>query len=165
MLCSEPGHRALVAIVASCGPGRRARGVRQETIMESLSSIVQAANHALIENGNSDAIATYFAPDYVAHLTNQEVTGHKPVRGMLDLYQRAFPSPKVEVEILLEGSDRVSWQRTIRARQEGAFKGFPASGRDIVWRDVVTSRFRDGRIVEEWVISDLAEQLLLSRKK
>ncbi|MCB1207866.1 MAG: ester cyclase [Verrucomicrobiales bacterium] len=134
--------------------------------MEPLSSIVRAANHALIENGNSDAIATYFAPDYIAHLTDQDVAGgHKLIRGMLDLYQRAFPSPKVEVEILLEGSDRVSWQRTIRAIQEGAFKGFPASGRDIVWRDVVTSRFRDGLIVEEWVISDLAEQLLLSRKK
>ncbi len=134
--------------------------------MEPLSSKIHAANHALIENGNSDAIASYFASDYVAHITDQDVAGgHKRIRGMLDMYQRAFPSPKVEVEILLEASDRVSWQRTIRAKQEGAFKGFPASGRDIVWRDVVTSRFRDGLIVEEWVISDLAEQLLLSRKK
>lgn len=91
--------------------------------------------------------------------------GHNLIRGMMELYQRAFPSPKVEVEILLEGPDRVSWQRTIRAKHEGAFKGFPSSGREIVWRDVVTSRFRDGLIAEEWVISDLAEQLLLSRKK
>jgi predicted ester cyclase len=134
--------------------------------MDPLSSIIHAANHALIEGGNSDAISTYFAADYVAHLTDQDVRGgHKLIRGMLDLYQRAFPNPKVEVEILLEGADRVSWQRTIRARQDGAFKGFPASGRNIVWRDVVTSRFRDGLIVEEWVISDLAEQLLLSWKK
>lgn len=134
--------------------------------MGPLSTIVIAANHALIESGNSDAISKYFATDYVAHLTDQDlVGGHKLVRGMLDLYQRAFPHPKVEVEILLEGSDRVSWQRTIRAKQAGAFKGFPASGRDIVWRDVVTSRLRDGLIAEEWVISDLAEQLLLSRKK
>jgi predicted ester cyclase len=134
--------------------------------MEPLSTKIHAANHALIEDGNTDAISTYFAADYVAHLTDQDVTGgHKLIRGMLELYQRAFPSPKVEVEILLEGSDRVAWQRTIRAKQDGAFKGFPASGRDIVWRDVVTSRFRDGLIVEEWVISDLAEQLLLSRKK
>jgi len=134
--------------------------------MEPLSSKIYAANHTLIEDGNSDAISTYFASDYVAHLTGQDVAGgHKLIRGMLDSYQRAFPNPKVEVEILLEGADRVSWQRTIRARQEGAFKGFPASGRDIVWRDVVTSRFRDGLIAEEWVISDLAEQLLLSRKK
>jgi predicted ester cyclase len=134
--------------------------------MDSLSGKIYAANHALIVDGNSAAISSYFAPDYVAHLTDQDVVGgHKLVRGMLDLYQRAFPKPKVEVEILLEGTDRVSWQRTIRAKQEGAFKGFPASGRNIVWRDVVTSRFRDGLIVEEWVISDLAEQLLLSRKK
>lgn len=134
--------------------------------MQALSSIIHQANHALIEEGNVDAIPDYFAADYVAHLTDQDLAGgHRLIRGMLDLYQRAFPNPKVEVEILLEGTDRVSWQRTIRAKQEGAFKGFPASGRDIVWRDVVTSHFRDGLITEEWVISDLAEQLLLSRKK
>ena len=49
--------------------------------------------------------------------------------------------------------------------QQGAYAGFPASGRVIVWRDMVTSVFRDGRIAEEWVISDLAEQLLGSRKR
>lgn len=31
--------------------------------------------------------------------------------------------------------------------------------------DMVTSRFRDGKIAEEWVISDLAERLLLARKR
>jgi hypothetical protein len=36
--------------------------------------------------------------------------------------------------------------------------------RRIVWRDMVTSRFRDGLIAEEWAISDLAERLLLARK-
>jgi predicted ester cyclase len=65
----------------------------------------------------------------------------------------------------VENSDRVAWQRTLRAQQQGAFKGFPPSGRTIVWRDVITSRFRAGLIAEEWIISDLAEQLLLSRKK
>lgn len=134
--------------------------------METLSSIIHEANRVLVEKGNTDAISDFFAADYVAHLTDQDFAGgHKLIRGMLDQYQRAFPNPKVEVEVLLEGADRVSWQRTIRARQEGAFKGFPASGRDIVWRDVVTSRFRNGLIAEEWVVSDLAEQLLLSRKK
>jgi predicted ester cyclase len=142
------------------------KGNRKESIMEPLSSIIYAANHVLIEEGNSDLISNYFAADYVAHLTDQDLAGgHKLIRGMLDLYQRAFPIPKVKVEILLEGADRVSWQRTIRAKQEGTFKGFPASGQDIVWRDMVTSHFRDGLIAEEWVISDLAEQLLLSRKR
>lgn len=134
--------------------------------MKALSSIIRAANHALMVEGRIDAIPDFFAADYVAHLTDQDPGGgHKLVRGMLELYQRAFPNRTVEVEIFLEGPDRVSWQRTIRARQEGPFKGFPASGHEIVWRDVVTSRFRDGLIAEEWVISDLAERLLLSRKR
>ncbi|MDF3055875.1 MAG: hypothetical protein K0R17_90 [Rariglobus sp.] len=133
--------------------------------MESLSLKIKAANQRLIAQGEHDAIEEFFSPDYVAHLTDQDLAGgHKLVRSLLDLYQRAFPLPKVQVEILIEGTDRISWQRTLRAKHQGAFKGFPASGHEIVWRDVVTSRFHDGVIVEEWVISDLAERLLLSRK-
>ncbi len=134
--------------------------------MSSLSAKIKAANRTLIAEGNHEAVQKFFTSDYVAHLTDQDVAGgHELIRGHLELYKRAFPHLKVKVEILLEGTDRVAWQRTLRAKQDGAFKGFPASGREMVWRDVVTSRFRDGLIAEEWVISDLAEQLLLSRKK
>ena len=134
--------------------------------MQSLSSKIKTANQILISDGNHEAVEEFFASDYVAHLTDKDVSGGaKLVRDLLALYQRAFPHPQVDVEILVEGEDRVAWQRTLRAKQEGAFKGFPASGREIVWRDVVTSHFRDGLIAEKWVISDLAEQLLLSRKK
>jgi predicted ester cyclase len=69
------------------------------------------------------------------------------------------------VEILVEGVNRVAWQRTLQGTHQTAFKGFPGSERNIVWRDMVTSQFRDGLIVEEWVVTDLAERLLLSRKK
>jgi predicted ester cyclase len=71
----------------------------------------------------------------------------------------------VEDEILAQGKDRVAWQRTVRATHQGNFKGFAATGRRITWRDMVTSRFRDGLIAEDWVMTDLAERLLLARKK
>ena len=133
--------------------------------MNSLSLKIKAANQTLISEGKHEAVEQFFACDYVAHLTGKDLTGgHKLVRDQLKLYQRAFPQVHVDVEILVEGQDRIAWQRTLRAKQEGAFKGFPASGSEIIWRDVVTSHFRDGLIAEEWVISDLAEQLLLSRK-
>ena len=67
---------------------------------------------------------------------------------------------QVEVEILVKTKDRVAWERTLRATHKGAFKGFPATGRPIVWRDMVISRFRNGLIAEDWVITDLAERLL-----
>lgn len=132
----------------------------------SLASKIRAANSALMANGNLDAVGEFFAPDYVAHLTDQDMTGgHSAIRRVLGMYQRAFADLQVEVEILVEGKDRVAWQRTLRGTHQGDFMGFPASGRQIVWRDMVTSRFRDGLIAEDWVITDLAERLLLERKR
>jgi steroid delta-isomerase-like uncharacterized protein len=132
----------------------------------SLASKIQAANAALIANGKLDAVSQYFAKDYVAHLTDQDMTGgHDAIRKFVELYRLTFPDLEVDVKILVEGKDRVAWQRTLRGTHKGDFKGFTATGRPIVWRDMVTSRFRDGLIVEDWSISDLAERMLLARKK
>jgi steroid delta-isomerase-like uncharacterized protein len=131
----------------------------------SLASKIQAANSQLIDHGNVEAIGEYFAPDYVAHLTDQDITGHVAIRRFLSEIQRAFSDIKVEVEILVEAEDRVAWQRTLRATHQGSFKGFPATDRPMVWRDMVTSRFQNGLIAEDWVITDLAERLLLARKR
>ena len=131
----------------------------------SLASKIQTANSALIANGNLEAVGEFFRSDHVVHFTDQDMAGHGAVRRFVRMLQRAFPDLKIEVEILLEGKDRVAWQRTLRGSQRGDFKGFPACGRRIVWRDMVTSRFCDGKIAEDWAISDLAERLLLARKR
>lgn len=131
----------------------------------SLASKIQAANSALIADGNLDAVGEFFRPDYVAHGTDQDMKGHAAIRSFLGMLRRAFPDLQVEVEILVEGKDRVAWQRTLRGTHRGDFMGFPASGRQVVWRDMVTSEFRDGLIAEDWVITDLAERLLLARKR
>jgi steroid delta-isomerase-like uncharacterized protein len=112
-----------------------------------------------------DAVGEYFTPDYVAHATGRSMAGHSAIRRFLAALHRAFPDLQADVEILVEAKDRVAWQRTLRGIQRGAYKGFPASNRRIAWRDMVTSRFRDGRIAEEWVITDLAEHLLRARKR
>jgi predicted ester cyclase len=91
--------------------------------------------------------------------------GQEVVRKIVAAYRRAFREIQIEVEILVKAKDRVAWQRTLRATHKANFKGFPATGCAIVWRDMVTSRFQDGLIAEDWVITDLAERLLLARKR
>lgn len=130
-----------------------------------LAAKIRAANTELIANRNTAAIADFFTPDYVAHLTGEDLAGgHQAIQSVLGMMQGAFPDLEVEVEILVEGTDRVAWQRTLRATHQGAYRGFPGTGRRIVWRDMATSRFRDGLIAEDWLLTDLAERLLLSRK-
>jgi steroid delta-isomerase-like uncharacterized protein len=131
----------------------------------SAGSVIRAANQALIVEGDLDMVGDFFASDYVAHLTDSDMAGgHEAIRGFVTGLRRAFPDVAVEVEILVETGDRVAWQRTLRATHVHAFRGFPATGKSVVWRDMVTSRIHNGLIAEDWSISDLAERLLLARK-
>ena len=132
----------------------------------SLASKIKGANTTLIVNGSLDRVGDFFTQDYALHLTGRVMEGgHSIVQNTLSALRRSFPDIQIDVDILLECEDRVAWQRTLRATHKGEFKSFPASGLQIVWRDMVTSQFRDGLIAEEWVITDLAKQLLLSRKR
>ena len=46
----------------------------------SLAGKIQAANAAIITDGDLDAIGDYFAPDYVAHGTDRDMQGPDSVR-------------------------------------------------------------------------------------
>jgi len=129
-----------------------------------LASKIQAVNSALYTDENLDSIEDFFAIDYIVHVTDNSMKGHNVIRGFLGTLRKTFPEIEIEVKVLIESGDRISWQRTLRGVQSGAFLGFPASDQHVVWRDMVTSRFCDGLIAEEWVVTDLAERLLLTRK-
>ena len=132
----------------------------------SIAERIHAANTALIVEGDLDRVGEFFAEDYVVHLTEQNMKGgHDTVKKVVTMFRSAFSELTCDVEILVEGSDRVAWQRTLRGVHSGSFRGFPATGKPIVWRDMLTSVLDGQRITEEWVVSDLAEQLLAGRKK
>ena len=132
----------------------------------ALATKVKAANKALIADGKLDAIGNFFTSDYTVHFNEKDTAiGHEVIHQALSLIKSAFPKLRVDVEILVESGDRIAWMRTLRGIQKGSYKGFPASHLPIIWREMVTSEFRDGMIAEEWVLTDLAEQLLRSRKR
>ena len=141
-------------------------GIRNSNMEKSCASTIQAANTALITNGDLDAVGDFFTPDYVVHLTDRVMRGgHNKIQDIISTLRLSFPDIQVEVDILFEGERRVAWQRIMRGTHEGTFKGFPASGVQMVWRDMVVSQFHNGLIAEKWVVTDLAERLLLSRKR
>ena len=132
----------------------------------SKESLLHASNIALIENENLVTVPDYFTQDYVVHLTKKKLTGgHSGIKKILKGLYRAFPDRKVKVEILLEGKDRIAWQRTVTATHSGAYQGFPATNKKITWRDMFVSHFVGGKIAEDWFSTDLAEQLLKSARR
>lgn len=127
---------------------------------------IRDANAALLERGDLDQVPSFFATDYVTHITQgPQRAGRDMVRAYVQRISRAFSDVTVTVDILAVAPPRVAWQRTIRATHTGAYAGFPATGKAITWRDMITSRFEEGRFAEDWLVSDLAEQLLRARKR
>ncbi len=133
--------------------------------MSTSAKIIRGANTSLIAGGNVNEIEKYFNEKYVVNFGGSRKSGHAGIRGFTNTIHKAFSELSVDVEILVESGNRISWQRCIHGTQTGAFQGFPASGLRITWRDMVVSEIADGKIAEEWVVTDLAEALLRSRKR
>ena len=88
------------------------------------------------------------------------VEGREGIAELLTALREAFPDLQVEIEVLATEGDRVAWLRTSRGTHEGEFMGVAASGRQLVWQDIVVTRYENGMIAEEWGESGLAELLL-----
>ena len=111
--------------------------------------------------GNLDIIDAIFTSNYLAHSGSKDYTGHKFIRQFIGQLCKAIPDLKVvKVEILFQADDKIAWQRTLRGTHEEDLMGAPASGQKVEWCDMVVSRFENDKIAEEWVVSDLAGQLL-----
>lgn len=118
----------------------------------------------LIEKGNLDIIPEVFSENYIAHAGNKEHKGHAFLKRFSKILQKSIPKIKViEVDFLLEDEKYISWKRTLTGTHKVNMMGIPASNKKIRWEEMVVSRFKNGLIAEEWLVSDLAGQLLLKQ--
>ena len=120
---------------------------------------IRAANDALLNQGDVDMVPEFFLPTYVNHATDGEARGREVIADFVTALRAAFPDLQVDIEVLATEGDRVAWLRTHRGTHEGDFMGVPASGRPIVWRSMVVTRYEGGMIAEEWGVSDLGARL------
>ncbi len=116
----------------------------------------------LIGQGNLDIVDTFFTTDYIAHAENKEHKGQDFIKRFSKLIQTSIPDICVlKVEILMEESNTVSWQRTLQGTHKKNMMGIPPSNKKVKWNEMVVSRFEGDKIAEEWIVSELMGQLLL----
>lgn len=122
---------------------------------------IRFANEELLAKGNLAAADSVFAVDYVVHADGKDHKGLPFVRRFVRQLRTAIPDLRVNVEVLTRTRDRMVWQRTLSGTHAAALKRIPPSGRRVKWNEMFVSRFDGGKIAEEWMVSDLAGQLLL----
>ena len=131
-------------------------------------SRIKYAMEQLIGQGNTDVVEEVFASDYIAHAGDRVHKGHNFVKHFSQQVRSAIPDIEIlNIEILSQSEKTITWQRTFSGTHKIAMRGIPASNKEVKWYEIVVTRFEGEKIVEEWVSSDLAGQLLLklSNKK
>jgi predicted ester cyclase len=107
--------------------------------------------------GDFDKLNAVVGPDYVLHdpALPEEVRGIEGARELVEMYRSGIGGLRVTIEQQLAEGDLVATRYTCRGTHEGDIMGTAATGRDVTIAGLVISRFRDGKVVEEWEVSDV----------
>jgi predicted ester cyclase len=124
---------------------------------------IKFANEQLIGQGNLNVVDEIFSTDYIAHAGDKDYKGHEFIKRWTKQLRSAIPDVKVlKVEFFAQESQTIAWQRTLSGTHKANMMGIPPSEKKVTWRDMVVTRFEGERISVDWVVSELAGQLLLS---
>ena len=115
----------------------------------------KAAVRACFENasqGNFDALDEIVAPDYVLH--PRRSAAPTASKEMVEGYRNALSGLRVTIDQQFTEGDYVATRYTIRGTHDGDLMGAPPTGKDVAFTGITISRCENGRIVEEWEITD-----------
>jgi steroid delta-isomerase-like uncharacterized protein len=112
---------------------------------------------ACASSGELDRLEVFVSPDYVLHDPSlpEEVRGVDGVRELVESYRGGIAGLAVTIDHQIANGDYVATRYTCRGTHEGDIMGLPATGRDVTIAGLVISRFRGGKVVEEWEVSDV----------
>lgn len=122
---------------------------------------IKRANKELFEKGNLDVISEVFTSNYLCHAGDKDYRGHNFIKRWTEQLRGGLQDLSVrKVEILLEQDNTISWLRVLSGTHIASIRGIKGTNQKIEWSEMVVSHFEDGKIAEEWVVSELLGQLL-----
>jgi steroid delta-isomerase-like uncharacterized protein len=116
----------------------------------------------VVNDGNFSILDDLVHPDYVYRAPGQELHGPEELKALFAAYRTAFPDLHIDIEDLLIAGDKAVIAFTLTGTHAGVLMGIGATGKEVEAHGMVLSRFKDGKIIEEWEILDqltLFEQL------
>ena len=133
--------------------------------MDKLNTVKNTVDQ-LLGQGNFNIVDSVFSVNYVAHSGDKSYNGHKFIKQFAKQVRTALPNIKIlNIELLSQTDNILTWQRTFSGTHKADLMGIPASNKKVKWYEIVVSRFDKDKIVEEWLVSDLAFQLILKQDK
>ncbi|QQE10471.1 ester cyclase [Planctomycetota bacterium] len=136
------------------------------SVTQSYEERIRFANDELINKGKTAAVEEYFTETYVAYAEDKKYEGHAFAKRYIKQLHKAIGKIKIEkITFLSHDENKVTWQRKVSGVHQADMKGIPASGKKVVWHDMVVSRFEGEKIAEDWCNSELKGELLVKVPK
>ena len=82
------------------------------------------------------------------------VKGPQGAKSTLATYLRAFPDLKISIEREIADGDYVVQHLLATGTNTGEFNGIPPTGKRTSTTGVVTSKIKDGKVIEAWSLFD-----------
>lgn len=110
---------------------------------------------AIVGEGDLTRLADeVLASDYHLHFDSMPEMDVAGAIGFFTAFLTAFPGLRHEIEDQLAEGDCVATRVVVRGTHQGDFMGIPPTGREVAIKAINIQRVEDGRIAEQWVVSD-----------
>lgn len=122
---------------------------------EANADLIRRYMDEAFNGGDLAKFDAFFAADFVDHdgLPNQK-PGPAGAEAAYVQWRHAFPDTHATIDDLIVSGEKVVVRSTLRATQQAAAMGLPATGLPVSIRAISIFRVVDGKIVERWGLVD-----------
>jgi len=112
----------------------------------------------IINERKLDQLAELTHPDFKRHdLAGAfpNVTGTGGPTNIAQMVLKAIPDMHYEIKQMVAKDDRVAVQLKGTGTHQGEFLSVAATGKQLEWNAIYIYRFKDGKAIETWQLSDI----------
>lgn len=137
--------------------------------LDNIKSVPKLYFEEAVNNQRLELLLKIFSEDYVSHGMDGKDTypiKDNTLKPFLMLLFSAFPDLHYTIDNIIAEGDKVAVSCTARGTHKGEFLGVPASGNKIMYKEIFIYKINKGKLVEGWVVVDVAglkEQLLKNK--
>jgi steroid delta-isomerase-like uncharacterized protein len=126
---------------------------------EAVKALPRLYLEEVVNKQRLELLPQIFAKDFVAHEMNGKDNYHmqnNTLEPFLVLLFKAFPDLHYTIENIIAEGDKVAVNCTATGTNKGDFFGSPATGNKVTYKEIFIYRVSNNKIVEAWVVVDLA---------
>ena len=116
-------------------------------------------NREFIEQGNMNSFKELVANDVINHSAPSGMPNgpESMIYFIIEVLRKGFPDIQVEILDQIAEGDKVTTRKAMKATHTGNFMDIPASNKSVIINVIDIIRLRDGKYIEHWGMSNLAD--------